>query len=139
VINISNISALVRRLWAITIIRFLVVGGINTVFGYFVFALFILLKLNYVSANLIAYSCSILFNFKMHGMISFGVKSNWLIFRFVGVSLFIYLINIGLLKIFKINDVNVLVAQAVLVFPLAFISFLLNSKFVFKRVSREHR
>jgi putative flippase GtrA len=119
-------------------LRFLVVGGINTLFGYSVFALFILLHLHYVLAALLAQICGVLFNFKTTGFLVFKNKDNRLVFRFFGVYLFTYLLNIGLLKLFDLNGVsNSLVAGAFIALPLALISFILNRKFVFPNLSEK--
>lgn len=126
---------LIGKLWAISFLRFLVVGGINTVFGYAVFALFTLMGLHYVLAALLATICGIIFNFKTTGTIVFRNKDNRLIFRFFGVYLFGYLLNIGLLKIFDLAGVNILIAQAIIVLPMACISFILMRKFVFSTLA----
>ena len=118
------IIELIRRLWAIPFLRFLVVGGINTLFSYAVYALLILLGLHYVLAALIATICGILFNFKTTGTLVFKNKDNRLILRFFAVYSFTYLINIGLLKLFDIAGVGSLVAGAIIVLPLAIVSFL---------------
>ena len=107
------------------------VGGVNTAFGYTVFAVFILLGLHYVLAALLGQICGILFNFKTTGTIVFKNKDNRLIFRFFGVYLFTYLLNIGLLKVFDFYGVGSLVAGAIIILPIAFISFLLSRRFVF--------
>jgi putative flippase GtrA len=126
---------LIRRLWSIQFFRYLVVGGINTIFGYTVFAIFILLQFHYAIATAFAVICSTLFNFKTHGVIVFRNKSNRLILRFSGVALTIYLLNIGLLKIFTLYNINSLIAQAIIILPLAATSFLLLRKFVFQSSS----
>jgi putative flippase GtrA len=113
----------------------LVVGGINTVFGYTVFAIFILLQLHYVIAALLAQICGILFNFKTTGTIVFKNRNNRLIFRFFGVYLITYLLIIGLLKVFDLYGVGSLVAGAIIVLPMAFVSFLLMRKFVFSTLA----
>ena len=128
---IHKIIDIIHKLWSIPLLRFLVVGGINTVFYYLVFALFILLQLHYVIAALLAQVCGILFNFQTTGVIVFKNKDNRLIFRFFGVYLFTYLLNIGLLKIFDIYGVSSLIAQTIIVIPMAIVTFLLMSKFVF--------
>lgn len=128
---IRRIIDLVRRLWAISFLRFLMVGGINTLFGYSVYALFILIGLHYVLAALLGQICGVLFNFKTTGIIVFKNKDNRLIFRFFGVYLFTYLLNIGLLKLFDMADVGSLVAGAIIVLPMALVSFLLMRRFVF--------
>jgi len=109
-----------------------VVGGVNTAFGYTVFAVFILLGLHYVLAALLGTICGILFNFKTTGIIVFRNKDNRLIFRFFGVYLFTYLLNIGLLRLFDFYGVGSLVAGAIIILPMAFLSFLLSRRFVFK-------
>lgn len=132
---IKRIIDIIRRLWAIPFLRFLVVGGINTVFGYTVFAIFILLQLHYVIAALLAQICGILFNFKTTGTIVFKNRNNRLIFRFFGVYLITYLLIIGLLKVFDLYGVGSLVAGAIIVLPMAFVSFLLMRKFVFSTLA----
>ncbi|MCX6008158.1 MAG: GtrA family protein [Chloroflexi bacterium] len=115
-------------------------GGVNTAFGYTVFAVLILLNHHYkicspevelVLATLLGQICGILFNFKTTGTIVFRNKNNRLIFRFFGVYLFTYLLNYGLLRVFDSYDVSRLVAGAIIILPIAFISFLLSRRFVF--------
>jgi len=119
------------------LIRFLIVGGLNTVFGYSIYSVFILLHLHYVLAALLGQICGILFNFKTTGTIVFKNKENRLIFRFFGVYLVTYLITIGLLKIFSVYGVGSLVAGAIIILPIAFLSFLLNRKFVFHTLQKK--
>jgi len=129
---VRKIIELIRRLWSIPFLRFLVVGGINTLFGYSVFALFILIGLHYVLASLLALICGILFNFKTTGTLVFKNRDKRLIFRFFGVYLIYYLVIIGLLKIFNMFGVSSLVAGAIIVVPMGIVSFLLMKKLVFK-------
>lgn len=133
-----KIIGLIRRLWAVPFLRFLVVGVINAVFGYSVFALFILLGIHYALAVLLGHICGILFNFKTTGMIVFQNRDNRLIMRFFGVYLFTYLLTIGLLKIFEMCNVNALVAMAIIVLPIALVSFLLMRRFVFKTMKHSN-
>jgi len=129
---IRKLIDLIRRLWSIPFLRFLVVGGINTVFGYSVFALFILIGLHYVLAALLATICGILFNFKTTGTLVFKNRDNRLIFRFFGVYLITYSLMIGFLKLFDMAGVIPLVAGAIIALPMAVVSFLLMRKLVFK-------
>ena len=112
------------------------VGGVNTAFGYTVFAVFILLGLHYVFAALLSQICGVLFNFKTTGTIVFKNKDNRLILRFFGVYLFTYLLSIGLLKVFDFYGVGSLVAGAIIVLPIAFLSFSLHRKFVFNALDK---
>ena len=84
------------------LIKFLLVGMINSLFGYTVFSLLIFLKLlDYNIALLIATICGVLFNFKTTGTIVFKNGNNTLIIRFITVYLFIYVINLLFLQIVK--------------------------------------
>ena len=111
---------------------FLIVGGINTVFGYGIFALFISVGLNYVIAALLGTICGILFNFKTTGSIVFKSHNNRLIIRFFAVYGLTYLINIAYLKIFILHY-NVYLLQAIAVLPMAIISYFLNKQYVFSK------
>jgi putative flippase GtrA len=75
--------------------------------------------------------CGILFNFKTTGTIVFRNKNNRLIFKFFGVYLFTYLLNIGLLEVFERFGVGPLVAGAIIILPVSLLSFFLNKRFVF--------
>jgi len=134
---IKQIRALIHRLWSIQLLRFLIVGGLNTVFGFTIYSVFILLHLHYVLAALLGQICGILFNFQTTGTIVFKNKDNRLIFRFFVVYLVTYLITIGLLKIFDIYDIGSLVAGAIIILPIACLSFLLNKKFVFHKLQKK--
>jgi putative flippase GtrA len=130
---ISQIINIIQNIWSIQLFRFFIVGGINTLFGYGVFALFTLLHLHYVVATLLATICGILFNFKTTGALVFKNKSNRLIFRFFAVYLVYYLLNIGLLKLFDWYHINSLIAQAIIILPLSLMAFFLLKKSVFQK------
>lgn len=127
---------LIRRLWAIPFLRFLVVGGINTLFSFAIYALLILLGLHYVLAALISTICGILFNFKTTGTLVFRNRDNRLLLRFFGVYAFTYLINIGLLKLFDMAGVGSLIAGAIIVLPMAVVSFA-DEKICFQQAATE--
>jgi putative flippase GtrA len=113
--------------------RFLVVGGINTIFGYGLFAFFIYLNLHYSIASLLSTIIGVLFNFKTTGKLVFKSSDNRLIVRFFAVYGMVYVLNVLFLKGFKWFGLNLYIAGAVLVLPLAVVSFLLNKWFVFKK------
>jgi putative flippase GtrA len=108
-----------------------VVGGVNTAFGFAVFALFILLGLPREVAVFLGLVCGILFNFKTYGTFVFRNKNNRLILRFFGVYLSSYLLTIGLLKLFDLYGIGSLVAMAIIVLPVNLLTFLLQRRFVF--------
>ena len=113
-------------------VRFLIVGGINTAFGYGVFALLIFLKFHYAIAVLLGTILGVLFNFQTTGRLVFDSKGNRLIFKFIGVYVIIYVINTLALGVFNFFKVNMYLAGAVMLLPMAMVAFVLNKNLVFK-------
>jgi len=113
-------------------IKFILVGIINTIFGYSLYALLIFLNLHYSVAVLVGTIVGILFNFKTTGKLVFNNNENMLLFKFLGVYTVTYILNVSALKIFDTFKFNMYVAGLLLIFPMAAISFTLNSKYVFK-------
>lgn len=123
-------------------VRFLLVGVLNTIFGYSLFAILILIGLHYKYAVLIGTILGVLFNFQTTGKLVFGSKNNKLVFRFVGVYVVTYLLNVEALRIADAISINIehktkiLIAGAILVLPMAVISFVLMKLFVFREGSQ---
>lgn len=128
----ERIWALVKRVWSIRFARFLVVGGINTLFGYLVYSAFILLNIHYALASFMSTVIGIVFNFFTTGNIVFRNKNPKLILRFFGVYGITYLINLGFLKIFDSMHMNMVLAGAIVLLPMAVISYFLNRALVFR-------
>lgn len=115
------------------ITSFIIVGLINTLFGYSIFALFIFFNLHYSLAVFLATILGVLFNFKTIGKFVFNSQNNRLIFRFISVYFIIYILNIFGLWLLKSNGFeNMYLNGLILLIPLAIISFSLNKNFVFK-------
>lgn len=112
-------------------IRFLVVGVLNTVFGYTVFAVFILLGLHYAVAALLSTICGVLFNFQTTGRLVFGSRDNSLLVRFFGVYAITYMLGVLYLRVSTAYQWNILIAAAVMMPPMAILSYTLNRLFVF--------
>lgn len=113
------------------LLRFFFVSGLNTFFGYGLFALLVFIGLVYPIALLVATIAGILFNFKTIGIIVFKNHDNLLIFRFFGVYGITYLFNLGGLALFKYFEINIYLAGAILLIPVGLLAFLLNKVFVF--------
>jgi putative flippase GtrA len=114
------------------LIRFFIVSGINTVFGYGLFALLIFIGVTYPLALLISTIAGILFNFKTIGVVIFKNHNNLLIFKFFGVYGITYLCNLGGLALFKSFGINIYLSGAILLIPIGLLAFMLNKTFVFK-------
>ena len=113
-------------------VRFLCVGVLNTMFGYAVFAFFILLHLHYALAALCSTVCGILFNFQTTGRLVFCSRDNGLLVRFFGVYAVTYVLGVLFLRVSTAYQWNVLVASAVMMPPMAVLSYTLNRVFVFE-------
>jgi len=133
----GQVGELVRRFWRVRFLRFLIVGVLNTLFGYGVFAAFILIGVHYALAALLSTALAILFNFKTTGTLVFRSRDNTLIAKFFAVYGVTYLIGVLLLKAFKALGVHVLVTAAVTLLPMAALSFLLMRRFVFGQVEQD--
>ncbi|WP_081890143.1 GtrA family protein [Paenibacillus tyrfis] len=112
-------------------VKFLFVGGLNTLFGYSLFALFIFAGVHYTFASLFSTILGILFNFKTTGTLVFNNKKNSLFVKFIIVYGVIYLVNVSLLKLLSLYIANVYISGAIILLPLAILSYVLNKKFVF--------
>ena len=120
----------------IKFIRFLFVGALNTAFGYLMYAIFISTPLPHWAALFCSYVCGVLWNFKTTGTLVFKNGDNRLIFKFISTYVFTYFINLFCLKSLLHLDVNKYIAQFILVFPIAILSFILFKLFVFKEPSK---
>lgn len=113
------------------IIKYILVGLVNTIFGYSVFALLLYLHLHYSLATLLASIAGVLLNFKTIGGLVFKSHNNSMITKFVVVYVVTYLLNVGSLKIFNSYNVNMYLAGVLLLILITPISFILHNKFVF--------
>ncbi len=111
--------------------RYLVVGLLNTLFGYGIFALLVYLGLSYPISLLLATILGVLFNFKSIGILVFKSHNNRLIFRFISVYIIIYFLNLAGLKLLSVANVNIYIAGAMLLPLMAVVGFIINKRFVF--------
>ncbi len=79
------------------LLRFVLVGAINTVFSYSIYAGLIFLGIGYAIANLVALIMGILFSFKTQGHLVFRNPRNRLLGRFVLAWAFIYVTTVALI------------------------------------------
>ncbi|MCJ0761864.1 GtrA family protein [Variovorax terrae] len=120
-----------RRLFQHQFVHFLFVGGFNTAFGFTVFSLFVWMGIPYAWAIAMSTIAGVLFNFQTLGRLVFK-DSDWRrIGRFTAVYLLLYAINVGGVALFKQLGLNVYLANAIVVGPLAILGYVLQRKFVF--------
>lgn len=115
------------------IIAFLLVGIANTLFGYFLYAFFLYLGVDYAYSLALATLLGVFFNFQTVGRLVFQSRKNSLVFKFILVYSLVFTINLGFIKGFILLGLNEYASGAIALFPAAALSFLLNKFFVFKR------
>lgn len=107
---------------------FILVGGINTVFGYSIFAFFIFLKISYYLAFLFAASLGLIFNFMTTGRIVFKNKDFSLFYKFIIISIIMYFLHIILIRIINVHINNFYISGLMTMSVTALIAFYLNKK-----------
>lgn len=115
-------------------IRFVLIGGINTIFSYAVYAVFLFLGFDYVVANFLALAVGILFSFKTQSAFVFYNSDNRLLGRFFICWSFIYLTNIFFIREMLMLGLNAYVAGALAIPPITILSYLTQKFFVFRHV-----
>jgi putative flippase GtrA len=112
-------------------LRFLVVGGLNTVFSYGVYACLLLVGLPYIAANFGALLLGILFSFRTQGALVFGNRDGRLIVRFAACWGLIFLFGIGLIGAMIRLGLDAYWAGALAMIPVTILSYLLQRFLVF--------
>ena len=113
------------------LLRFLVVGGVNTLFGFAIYGISILAGKEVWLALLIGMLCGTVFNFFTIGGHVFRELSPARIPRFFICYLLVYGINVILFKLISLWTSNKILSQAIIMIPLALFSYFLMSRFVF--------
>lgn len=115
-------------------VRYLLVGGLNTLFGFLAYTVFILLKFPTWAALLGGNVAGVTFNFFTIGGLVFLNLSLSRVPLFVLSYLFIYFINLELIGWITSFVHGRIAAQAVLALPMALLSYLILSNYVFRKM-----
>ena len=113
-------------------VRFILAGGLNTVFGYLVFAGLTRLGWRDVFAVPAATAAAVVFNFMTYGKLVFESLDARNLPRFVLGYVGLYCCNVGGLRALARVGLDAYKAQAVLVIPLAILSYVCNDRWVFR-------
>lgn len=116
-------------------VKFILVGILNTAFGYGAFALLMYSGFHYSAAVVLSTIAGILFNFKTTGVLVFKNKDNSLIFKFIAVYTLVCITGIIILRLAQIAHINLYLAGLVSTGICAVTAFLLNKNWVFKKSS----
>ena len=116
---------------------FLLVGGLNTLAGYAIFAALILLGLPTPAAIVIGTVLGVLFNFLSTGSVVFRNRAAGLLPRFVAVYAVQMGLNIAAMAGLARAGLHPLVAAAFVLPPLAVFTYLAMRRFVFRESARD--
>lgn len=117
---------------SVQFIRFVLIGIVNTMFGYGCFAFLLYLGLHYALAGFLATVAGIIFNFKSIGTLVFQSNENFQLIRFVVVYGIIYCIGTLSVGLMRYIGISPYLAGAAMLIPMSLLSYLLNKYFVFK-------
>jgi putative flippase GtrA len=116
------------------ILLYLVVGGINTLFGYGIYALGLWIGLEFRIAAVISQVLGTLFNYGTYGRVVFHARPGWIgITKFVLSYMTLMAINIGLLTLFHSWGASPLLAGVFSGLIMPVLSFLSNKLIVFRK------
>ena len=120
-----------QRLFDDRFIRFLLIGLLNTVVGYGLYAAFVLMGLDPVIAMSAAFCLGVGFNFLSTGRVVFSNTDVWRLPRFVLAYAIVYVANLLLLKMLLTLGLHALAAQALSLPVVVVCTFLILRFFVF--------
>ena len=118
------------KMFNLRFIRFLFVGGFNTLLSMGIFSLLYYIGLHYTVATFITFIIGIIISFNGHKYFTFSSKSKK-IYRFFGFALFFYLVINGFLYIADENGFNMYLSYIIILMPVALCNFLLIRRYVF--------
>ena len=118
--------------------RFLVVGAVNTAFGYGIYALALFATGHPVVASTISFAAGIAFSFKTHRHFVFpsGGSQAKAFRRYVLAWLAIYVMNVSSLALLVRAGMNAYIAGAALILPISVPAFVLMRFLVFPSVDK---
>lgn len=129
---VAGLSTIVRRLLAEhRFLRFLLIGGINTVFGYGLFYLALAVMPTTFGALSVSTGLAILFNFMTTGSYVFGSRDPRRLMRFYGVYIVAFVYNALGLALLERLAIGPRVGAILLLPGAVVLSYLLNRRYVF--------
>ena len=122
----------IKKVFSYQVIRFLLVGCLNTIVGYSFFAFFIWLNLHFAIASILAQMCGVIFNYFSTGKLVFSSFRKDTFIRFVIQYIVSYIMSVILLKILIDLEINAYQAGALILVPMAAMNYMIMKNWVFK-------
>ena len=113
------------------IVKFIVIGVLNTIVYYILYFIFLQLNFDYKISVLFATTLGIIFSFKTLGKYVFNNEDKSLIIRFILSYVFLYGVNLSFIYLFNIFINNYYWSGFFAIFPYSIVSFLINKWVVF--------
>lgn len=120
-----------KKVHSSEIMRYGLVGLINTIFYFGVYALSVFLGFRYQIASLFSITLAIVFSFVTQSTIVFKVVSVASFARYISLWCALYLLNIWLIAQIQKIFLNLYLAGALATLPIALIGYLFMKHFVF--------
>ncbi len=117
-------------------IAFCLVGGLNTAFGYSVYAALLYAGLRHAWALLIATCAGVVFNFFSTGRLVFGNRDGSRLPRFVAVYAIVYVFNLALIELLLAEGFGPYVGGAISMPAATLVAYALQNRFVFLKAER---
>jgi putative flippase GtrA len=118
------------------LIRFVLVGTLNTAFSYLIYAGLLFVGLGYALANFLALVAGIVFSFKTQGYVVFRNSDDRLLGRFILGWALIYLCTIGIIGRLIALGLDAYSAGALVLPCSVALSYLVQRYVVFRRSGR---
>lgn len=117
-------------------VRFLLVGLLNSAFGFAIYSLGIYMGLGYLASSAMAMVLGVLFNFRTIGTLVFRDHDGAPFWRFVLCYVLVLGFTVLLLEASGWLGVNPYLAGLLVSIPAAVISYVLQRQFVFRGIRR---
>lgn len=117
-------------------LSFILVGSLNTLFSYAIYAFFIFISVNYLVASLVAFCLGTLVSFTTLGKMVFHRFNRKLIKKFILVYLFLYLTYLFVIKLMYCLFHSFYFSGILSSVFVVILSFILNKYFIFKYTDR---
>ena len=119
------------KVFRLQIIKFLLIGTINTVLGYCVFALLVWLGFHFSVANLMGLIFGVFVGYLGNAKLVFDNLTKIGLIKYLFLWVFLYVLHTGIIAVFVYNGVNVYLSGIFALFLIVPVSYLLQKNYVF--------
>lgn len=116
-------------------LRFLLIGLLNTGFSYGTYSLLLAMGLDFASASFLALCAGIVWSFATQGRLVFRQHLRGRFFRYLLVWASLYVLNVSIIAGLIRLDLGPYLAGFIALFPVTGLSYILQRRFVFRSTS----